>query len=716
MKFTELQSKIREAASRTSNASDLTLVDKVMAAAEKFLTENNFCSQSKVAMERFDGNWLIDNVAAVESVDPSEFMVLAKACDITNERLVLSVATEAARVLSGDTSNVGEFVNPTRTGGLTPLNQIVGPSAATSLKADSRSAMEAFGVDMNAVASDARAALFVAIMRGHKSLIDRILPRVSKDSSVVTVKIDNPRIYDLAKSADKSADVRNGSDHEKPLIHLFTDPEMADTSAKRVVPRKANDTGAESKLLEDGVVRSGVVANLLDLSATAAVVGVDYTDLLSEGGVVESLVLKVTRTAGDGSKTSETFKVDTAFLSSARYVVTTNNDESTDRVALLETFTTLAKGAKTTSGADSVLLADYLDHTLRLVVGYTSKVTLRGGDIQGAGSVRATVTNNAGGDPVADMVNDFKELSFEVIGFVPFLKHSEENLRRTTAAVRLLTFEKSFEIPVARSHVVEFSLQQETPQQVIDTVSTVISHGNSYRALNLIEDIVRDVAARNSYEDKNPGIPDKYKVNRDFMAGTQCNPRVYLGNIDVSDTHVKVMRETERLSDLHNYVTEHLVAITADLHDKSLLTVQMNEGEEVVYKIVTSGPIKDVLFGVRNYYNHLDDKVEGGAAKADYSLRLSNGVRLDIHATSYKFYTNKILMIPIRENNETELTSFGQNLDRGTWAGNYTATSNGAAVKRAVVNAREMPWVTNPVAVLLNVENLDEQLSSLNKA
>jgi len=172
------------------------------------------------------------------------------------------------------------------------------------------------------------------------------------------------------------------------------------------------------------------------------------------------------------------------------------------------------------------------------------------------------------------------------------------------------------------------------------------------------------------------------------------------------------MREAERLSDLHSYVTSRILALIADAHNKSMYTENFEPGERARYKVMTSGPIAEVLFGITQYWNTLDDKA-AVAENSYYSIKLPNGTQLDIVKSNFEFFADTMMIIPVRDAKPDDVTSFGTVLDRGTFVGQYTPVSNGAANKRIVANSREILFPTNPLGFLITVSGLNTELAIL---
>jgi hypothetical protein len=159
-------------------------------------------------------------------------------------------------------------------------------------------------------------------------------------------------------------------------------------------------------------------------------------------------------------------------------------------------------------------------------------------------------------------------------------------------------------------------------------------------------------------------------------------------------------------------VTSRILALIADGHNKSMYVENFEPGERARYKVITSGVIAEVLFGITQYWNTLDDKV-AVAQESNYSLKLPNGTQLDIIKSNFETFSNTMIIVPVRDAKPDDVTSFGVVLDRGTFVGQYTPVSNGTANKRIVANSREILFPTNPLGYLITVTGLDTQLALL---
>jgi hypothetical protein len=654
-------------------------------------------------------------------IDLGAIESLVADCNVP-EDVRIPTCMEIARILGG---GIEHFATAFEAGRSTDKyldnSSIYGNGAMQLIGADSRMALESFGEYSDKLATDVRLSVALTILRAHRSLIDRILPRVPVEDPVVTIKIPSPEVYNLEASQDKSAKVRYSNTIRQPLISLYRNPDPVNTTPQQIIPQEVNDT--------DGVMFSSTAigvnkqANMFDLAYDANRIGyshTDWTDLVADGGSVDYIIVAATKNipASGGtaaSSVTELFKVGTRYLKTARYVMQMNVNDSGERgakvtaVNILNSTSLEADGVTTTA-----LFANYSNGVaITLNIDFAASLNIKTSYVNGFGNVTADLVSTVTGTTIpAALTEDFGLYTFSTVGYMPYLFFSEENLRKTNAAVRLNYKEEQFLIPVGRNFITEFSLRDKnaTTEDIVSTTNNVIALGNSARALSIITNTLRAVNDRLQYEAINPEIDWYNSVAQDYAAGTLVNPHVYIGALDLSKA--TVFKESERLGDLHMYLATRLTGLLADGHNKSLYTENLDSGEKVVYKLITSQTIAELFLGISNYYNTLDDKAEVGK-EADRSFNLPNGIRIDVIKTQFEQFEGLMLLIPVREADPEHITSFGKNLDRGTFTGQFTMTNNNAVTNRVVANSREIVFPTNPVGYIINVIGVEQELQIL---
>lgn len=631
-----------------------------------------------------------------------------------NSKRRATMIKRLGRILTGAVGGTEHFASGRIDGAdLMSTSRVTGAQAFAGFTHDANTATEAFGADIDRVQIDARLNIALSVMKEYKSLLDRVLARVNEKESVVTIKIPENEVYDLSKASDPSSKVRNHSNHRIPMVRLYRNPSPASTAPKKVIPLAVNDD--DSQLLADGVLKTNERANLYDLTMDANKVGfshTDFTDILSEGGAVQDIYVQVVHFDGT-TTTTELFRLPVKWLTGGRFVTTGNNNDSGERAAGIHTiYGDLTKGVKTSDDVTSTILATYEGVSLQLAVDFSATLNQKTGDVQGSGSVKSTpVTIGDADTPVdAAITAHHAELTVTIVGYGLDVYFSEENVRKSTSAVRQNTRQQTFEIPVGRTIIVDASLQQTTPDAVLDAVSTVNALGNSWRGLDVITSHLGEVRERNLIEDTHTEISSLESVARSYAAGSLVLPRVIKDTLKFDDANdpILVMRESERLTELHARTRARILATVGRLMTESLYHQELEAGEMPVIKVIAHSLLVDIIFGIDDYHNPLSDEPKGGRdmAGSNYSMLLPNGTRLDIYKTDFESYENRIVGFVVRERDPEGVTSMATIRDKGTFAGSYTLTAQSAAHKRFVVNSREIPFVTCPVGFDIDVVGL----------
>lgn len=635
---------------------------------------------------------------------------------VEGNRVQASLTKQIGRIVSGNISASAAFSGTREVDTHRSLAAIASRSAMAGIMADASVGVESFGMTMDSISADARLNIVLTVMRAYKSLNDRVLARIAQSDVVVTVKIPENEVYDLEKSANASSAIRNGGSHRQPMINLLRDASAVNTAAKAVVLDSANDTGTPSAMYGETAIVPGVKANLFDLSYDANRVGfnaTDYTDILSEGGTVSALYVQVTKT--DTPDVVEVFKIDTGYNATSRFTALSNAHDSGERAAVmrLKAGSQLTDGGLDAAGAATVIFAGITDYVYQLDINFNATLNLKTGEIQGNGSVTGAMKAKADGSAPAGasaeetLANAISSLV--ILGFEVDVTYSEENLRKTTVAVRQNVRQYQFEIPVGRSAVVDCSLQQSTPEDVLDAITSVNSLGNTARTLAIFDGHMTDVAARNVYEDENASSIGLFEtVAKEYAAGSRALPRVVLETVNVASADIQVMRESEKPTELHAHLRARIQSVIAQAYAKSLYRENLEPGETPVVKIICHQVELAMLFGIDDYHPTLADKPADGrqVAGSDYSMMLPNGVRLDVYGVSFDSFRGKVMGIVSREADPEHLTNFAAMYDRGTFVGSYTRSGDGAANKRFIVNSREIAHVTCPVGFIVTVTGL----------
>lgn len=585
-----------------------------------------------------------------------------------------------------------------------------------------RASLESFGASINQLNVNTRLAVLVTILRNFTSTIDKLFVRVTDESNTVIFTIPNPTVFSLDKMNYTKSDVRNNPENEVALVNLHAEPSMVNTDPQPVMPNinAANDTtGAlDTKSLPGQIALSanGAFANLSDLTANSNRLGFEnanHTDSIAEGGSVKTVVIAATQ-----GSTTEYFAVSVAGLPNTKYITLANNSDSSETIVnLLEQPFYLTVNSLTAAGSKTALFASLNKAAVRLSVNFQSSLRLKYCDIQGSGSATAAVVPTAGvsAESASSDIQSagalLKDVTFKVVSFVPELFFNEENLRKTTVSTRVNWLQRSFQIPQGKNFTVDSALDQGREEGAIEAVQTAMSIGNSDRGMSVLEsrleetaDIIATAAAAN---------PEVYRSNRIqnlSFAATLCRPYVLRAEADYETLNVAVMRESERLTDRHAKMTQMLLNGLANVISRSLYSTSVNAGERITFKALMHSVTADVLFGIPSYHATLEDAVPK-ANGADYSFVLDNGIRIDVVKTNFHNWQGKVAVVPVREDDPASILSFASIRDRGVFAGTVPgADYNGSTVIRDVVNSREFVMVTNPIGMIIDVKNIDNDL------
>lgn len=651
------------------------------------------------------------NEAYIPSTE--DLLTFVRDCKVPQD-LAAETTMEVARILSGDCASANYFYDVGRdriaTASTVTMSNLYHIADISATALDGKQALESFGQFSDRVTSDSRLAISLTVLRAHRSVIDRVLARSPSEDIVVLIKISAPEVYNLPATYNTNASVRYSPENKQPLVATYRDPSMVDTTPVQIIPQKTNDTGTPSVLYANGIINPGIRCNLFDmtyLQNTYGYDGVNWTDLVSDGGSVQNILLQVT----DGTST-EVYTLTTQFFRTANFVTQTNAQDSGDRAANLRFTQNFTNGALMSNGQPSAIFtATFANVNVGLDINFNANLNIKTSWCDGNGSITPSISTTLTTGVPATATTEYDKLQFSILGWTPYVFFNEENIRKTNTGVRLNYKQQEFMIPVGKNFIVDYSLSgQDLNEDVMGVTSNMIGIGNTSRGLNIIKNTLTNVNARLTYEAAQPNYDWYDSVAQSYAAGTLVLPYTYVGELDVSKA--SVMRESERLSDLHSYITSRLTGLIADAHNKSMYLQNFEPGERARWKVITSGPIAEVLFGIKQYWATLDDNM-ATAEGADFSMKLPNGTELDIIKTNFLSFSDTMILIPVRTAKPDDVTSFGRILDRGTFIGQYNPVSNAAAWKRIVANSREIVFPTNPMGMIITVQGLQEQLQIL---
>lgn len=697
-------------------------ISKIWENTLNFLDDRNLTTgEARGALESFDKPLTsINSNTTLNHVGVEAIVEFCESCDIPRDQQY-SAACNLAHILSSNSDASAHF--DTGRSGLESLgdkiqfkdfNSVFGGAAATSLATTAAAALEDFGQDIDKLAADVKINIAITMLKFHKNIIDRVMFRKPCDSNIVQFAVPYNEVFDLEKAASKESKVRNRGQHRVPFIDLYQRPDTANTEPKRIVPLKANDTGSQSLLVDDNQLIFGKRINLFDLALDETKFGhshIDHTDIISEGVLFDTAVISITK---EGSpEVTELFEIPLRTRSGSRFQLRNNSKDSADRNCVIGERVVLNSDTPKADGTSSSVLSTFTgEANLILRLDIDGRINLKTGDVMVQGQVNGQIVTESGEEPVAAVTDAFDKMIFELEYYSLDARYSEENMRKTTAAVRMSMRPMAYEIPVGKNYVVDYSLAQVKPTDVLGTVSQAIAIGNDVRALRLIRDTMTLVYDRIESEKDNTMFADyQDRVAFDFVAGMKVLPNIWMGEIDLSE--VETVRTSDILGDIRGLMEKRLLEIFARIHTMSMYPLALNAGEKPVYKVITSGPVMSTCFSVPHIHDHLDTKVSVDGENIEYARILPDGTRLDVITTNFEEMIDKMIIIPYRKNDPSSELNFGQNCDRGQFVANYTPTIHHGVHRRVAVNSREIVYPTNPIGCLIEVKNITSYFDGL---
>jgi hypothetical protein len=705
--------------SKLSDADRVT-IGQTYGNVKSFLQEQNLVSPHDMgSLESFDTNIRSFNQAvALADIGVEAIIDLCRNCGIQDR--YLKSATESVALCINNYSNsygIGQHFEKSAPSASTEslmLNGMYSATLVSDMSTASKHALESFGSDMTNVITDAKSAITVAILRYHRSIIHRMVPNIPTDQNMVMYKVDHMEVYDLTKSRSDSGAIRNDDSHRIPFIDLYRDPNPANTKLKPIILRTANDAVApNNKLIAENIVKIGQQVNMFDLALDVGQIGyqhIDYTDLVADNVRIKTLFLLVT----DGSVT-EQIPVNVYDSLGSRMMMSANNRDSAERVCASSDVTALTNATRTIGGATSTLLAGLsADGVARIKYSMSGQVHLRTSEVFVHGSANATLATVSGNAPIAADVTLFGTLTITLIGYEMHAEFSEENVRKSTKAMRVLTKQVGYEIPASSNYLVQYSLTQTRPEVVIDGLTKLMSIGMDDRGIDTILDCMNGVYDRINSEAALASDNYVHKIGQDFVAGQRVNPYIFIDTLTIP-TDLHVMRSGEKWGDLRGLVEEFLLNVFSRLNQFSYYNQELGQGEKPVFNVLTSGPIKSALLSVPHYHNHLGDnaadRVDDGAV--EYRRTLPDGTVMNVISTTFSHLADRMIIIPVRPSAPQSVLNFARNAERGAFVASASISQENALFNTLVANSREMLLCQNPVGAIISIAGLHRVFSGV---
>jgi len=697
--------------------SEQVAIGSVYGNVKEFLVQTNLAGDQVTSIENFGKAVESFNTeVALTDIGADDVQALCKSCGIPDNQMraaVESVGLCIHNYTHGYSMQTHfEQAAPSVSHGnfeMKQLSSIYSDHAMESLSMTPKAAVESFGAYTDNTITDAKVAITVSILRFHRSALHRIIPNIPTNSNVVTFKVDNMEVYDLTKSRDSKSSVRNDGDHRIPFVELYKDPSPANATLKPILLHTANDPAAPgNKLIDENIAKIGVEVNMFDYSVDPGVVGynhIDYTDLVGDNVRIKALYIEI-----DDGTVQEMVTIPVITDGGARMNMNMNNQDSSDRTAALNGSIGLDNTTAQSSGVVSTILAGLTaDAYVGVAYNASGQINLKTSNVIVHGSIDTDIKTKSGNAVIAGDQTIFDGLTIKMVGYEIDAHFSEENIRKTTRALRILTKQFGYEIPGSANNIVQYSLTQSRPETVIDGLTKMMSVGIDDRGINLILDTLQQVKDRIVAESAfGSDVPYTKRIGCNFVAGQRVKPYIYTGNIDI--TNSISIRDEDRLGDVRSYAEKYLLEVLTRIHNESYYQNELGNGEKAVFNVLTSGWIKDALLSVPHYHDHLRDTAKDAVSDGAVEFRrtMSNGNVLNVMTTTFNYMTDKMIIIPVRANSPRSTLNFAQNLERGTYVTQATPSVDSAIYNQLISNAREFPIVLNPVGALLTVSGLTQ--------
>lgn len=613
---------------------------------------------------------------------------------------------------------------------VTPMSDIY-PTAALGdmITGNALPGKEAFGATVDTVIPDLRMALTVILIKPHKGVMSRLIQRRTLAGAVITYVITRNELYDLQKSQDKMSFTRNEYGHRHNLLELYRRPDPTDMSLTRIMPLKVNDTeeitgDPEGVLVDDNIIKFNKELNLFDLVLDETKEyrkRFNYTDLVSEGVAVDAIYVTI-----NGEKYRLAVNADAR----ARLMhLQTSEQFSGDRETNLLIKARFNQNSKKEDGTlTQIFTNDPLVEDFVLTIEAYVYCDLQTANVRSSASFRLGAVSNRAKDPVtgkpAEVSQAMKDalgvLKVTIDGFELDARFSEENLRQIDRAARSLTYVTSYEMPQGKTIIVDFSMQQSMPEQVLNVAQELQSIGIDHRNIQMFLKTMRHVHDECIVE-RNDELYNAHSngksIHRNYVSGQQVNPEIFMGVIDLGQ--VKSIRDSDTPGDIRQYVDGYMTKALSLVHYRSQYLTQLDSNKVPHYKVLTSSFILENLLAVPHIHEHLmpqgmnaEDmyKEKKIGAPIEYSRTLMSGVKLDIITSSFYYLQDKIIVIPFVEGDPSNVLNFAHNWDLGQFVANYTPVDNNQVNRRVFMNTREWPIITCPVGAIIEVKNLDVKL------
>jgi hypothetical protein len=559
---------------------------------------------------------------------------------------------------------------------------------------------EAFGRNIDTVTADLGLAMTVTLMKFHMGLMPRVLPTIPTDTPSAVYRVPRLTVFDLSDSTAA----------EKTLLDLQADPSSISSELVRIEPLNAVDEAdhAGAYLAADNVILHNVNAPIIELSLDEDRPGfgkANWTDTVADNPKLDSIRVSLTV---DG--TTEAFDVEIP-ADMARLTRLANSADAADRSNNLSYQVLLVKGQETTAGAASTILASaeatdgVAEEGILLTLNGNYRLNLKTGIAFGIGTVSAASHRIDGGDLSEAFATTVGEADANITaatltGYILDARYSEENMRKTSIAVRRDNRAFTFDIPIGRNYVADDTIGDDVDEDMPAILTRLMMMGEDKLGLDMTIDALNNVVAR--MKDSAQNITGNISIGRSFVAGELVRPTVISTTLDVTD--ILARQDSDRWGDVKQRMLSFLLALTARLQSGSFIAEQMKNGAQVTYRVATTIKVLSCALGLPHIHQGLDrsSAPEGGTSGVEYRIVLPNGVVLEVVTTNFSSMEDTMVIVPRIVDEPKSPLNFGGLWDMGPMVGQLTMTGD-AVAKRVYANARQLLVPTCPVGAIVNV-------------
>ena len=578
--------------------------------------------------------------------------------------------------------------------------------------------LESYGFTEQNHKTDMRAAVMINTNNYLTGLVDRLFDRVSAPTGKIQFNIQNIIKYDYAKNKSMTATERD-SDLELSYVELNKDPSSINTKSMPVeFTAGSHDwTFSTGKLL-----KINNEFNIFDATRSSTKIGFDHageSDRLSEGGKINNIYVEITTAAN----VSRVYKVNVKFNDGSYFTKPENMKDGSQRIVnislinhpiVTEDAIAEHRGSgqddgdadhlAAITGGQAIAISGTISGTLNLRTGVIEIVTtnLNNWDvIDTATGATSTVTASTSVKTAIAGTNG----KIEVVAYDMDLQFTEENIRKATVGIRTNNITKVAKVPHGKTYIFETqALPNQTGlESLIDTSKNIIGLGNADKTLTIIEDFIDNGVTALKVAKMQPKSTTYNNFNSNFVSSNKILPAIMTKTISFDQFANR--RELEKTHDAYAVLERELKSIISKLDEDSCYSTVLSAGEKTRYVAVTHNRIIQTIISPMTPNSQSEKPSRSGMHKA--VIQVGQDAIVEFHGVSFDDYVNKMWMVPVRQSNRGDTTSFAINLDVGTFLGNFIS-GNTAVSKKHIINSREIIFITTPVAAKITFEHIDD--------